>query len=46
MDILLIAKQLGLLEVIKTQVEALITTTKFRIGSSLFNHVLTLAGES
>ena len=46
LGILLLAKQLGLLDVIKPQVEALITTAKFRISSALFNHVLTLAGES
>lgn len=46
LGVLIIAKQLGLLEAIKPQVEALITTAKFRISSALFDHVLTLAGES
>ena len=46
LGILLIAKQRGLLEVIKPQVEALITIAKFRISSALFDHALTLAGES
>lgn len=46
LGILLNAKQLGLLETIKPQVEALITIAKFRISPALFNHVLTLAGES
>lgn len=46
LGILLIAKHQGLLAIVKPQVEALISTAKFRISSALFDHVLILAGES
>lgn len=46
LGVLLNAKQRRLLETIKPQVEALITTAKLRISPALFNRVLVLAGES
>lgn len=45
LGVLLNAKQSGLLETIRPQVEALISVAKFRISPVLFDHVLTLAGE-
>lgn len=46
LGVLLNAKQLGLLNTIKPQIEALIAIAKFRISPALLSHVLALTDES